>query len=380
MKLHGGPRMRRRLFAVALMGLTATATGCADVGLAPRVPVVQDWTSLPSVPANVVSAAHQDLKATLGVQVVWQSDTPTPETKAEANQIFNYVVGLGANEVGLDFYFDTNGSHPNRVYGEPGITPSPYTIALLVGLAQQRGLRVMLRPLLSENNLGIAAGNWRGNIQPKSVKAWFASYYAFLHPYLTVAQEDHISNFAIGTELDSLASAKKQWAALEAKVKYVYSGPLTFAVNWNDWHTTSTKYKPVPHVAVDAYPPTTLRKDATVPQLTAAWVKWLNRQPEKNLRQTVIQEVGIAPADGAYANPAGYGAAEPVVNADIQRNWFAAACKAAKKTHLAGMFYYVVYNTDAPGEPASLLDATRTLSFTGVSDSVVKTCFASGWF
>jgi hypothetical protein len=372
------PRRRRSLFAAVSLALVTTATGCADIGLAPRVPVVQDWTSLPTAPAEVVSAAHQDLKSTLGVQVVWQSDTSPEQTAIEANRIFNYVVALGANAVGINFYFDTNGSRPNRVYAEQGVTPSPYTIGLVVANAQAHGLRVLLRPLLSENNLGTATGNWRGNIKPTSVPAWFTSYYKFLRPYLSVAQQDHADGFAIGTELDSLALATKQWKSMETKIGYVYSGPLTFAVNWDDWPRNG-KPEPVPHVAVDAYPNTKLGVNASVQQLTAAWTKWLDTQPEQTLKQTVLQEVGIAPAEGAYIKPASYGAAMPQVSAAIQRNWFAAACKAARSKHVGGVFYYVVYDTDQPGAPASLLDATRTLSFTSVSDSVIKTCFNSGW-
>jgi hypothetical protein len=370
-------RKRGHLLAVALVCLVATATGCADVGLAPRVPAVQDWTARPTAPVDVVSVAHQDLRSALGVQVVWQSDTTADVTQAQANRIFNYVVGLGANEVGVDFYFDTNGVRPSRVYGEQGVTPSPATIALVVASARQHGLRVLLRPLLNENNLR-TAGNWRGSIRPTSLSAWFASYYGFLRPYLAVAQDSHATGFAIGTELDSLAPARQQWTAIEAEAASVYSGQLTFALNWNDWHE-SARYEPVPHVAVDAYPTTSLGKYATVPELTAAWLQWLNRQPALTLRQTVLQEVGIAPADGAYTKPATWGASMPHVDPAIQRNWFAAACAAAKRTHLAGMYFYVIYNTDQPDDPASLLDATRTLSFTGVSDSVIKACFASGW-
>jgi hypothetical protein len=376
--MTGSRRLRRGLLSVALVGLAAAVTACANVGLAPRVPVAQDWTSLPAAVADVVTPAHQDLKSTLGVQVVWQSDTPQVQTEAEANRIFNYVVGLGANEVGIDFYFFTDGADPTKVYPDPGVTPSPYTIGLIVASARQHGLRVLLRPLLNENNLGTAAGNWRGNIQPKSRSAWFTSYYAFLQPYLTIAQENHATGFAIGTELDSLASDKAQWSALEARAGYVYSGQLTFAINWDDWKKNA-RYEPVSPVAVDAYPTTTLSQQATVPELTAAWMKWLLRQPEPTLKKTVLQEVGIAPNDGAYADPAGYGAAEPQVNGNIQRRWFAAACAAAKRTHVAGLFYWTVYDTDQPGEPASLLDSTRTLSFTSVSDNVIKACFATGW-
>ncbi len=73
---------------------------------------------------------------------------------ADANRIFNYVVGLGANSVGINFFFYTDGVYPTRVYGVRGGTPSPATIGMVIASARRHGLRVLDPPLFwNEKNI-----------------------------------------------------------------------------------------------------------------------------------------------------------------------------------------------------------------------------------
>jgi hypothetical protein len=330
------------------------------------------------VPVHMVSAKHRAQWATLGIQVYWNSTGTKAEMEADANRIFNYVVGLGANSVGIDFFFYTNGVYPTQVYGVPGKTPSPATIAMVVANAREHGLRVLIRPLLNEDNIKIVGTNWRGSIEPPSLTTWFASYYAFLKPYLKAAQRSHASGFNIGTELDSLAPYQQHWTIFESTVAKIFTGKQIYAVNYGRWQE-GPPYEPVPDAAVDAYPQFGLGDSATEGQLTAAWVSWLHTQPEQVLRKTVLQEVGIAAVFGVYQLPArAYPEGTPL-DVSVQRKWFASACAAAKETGLAGIYFYNVDSTDQPSKPA-LTAKYSPGSFIGRSDGVIKSCFASGWF
>jgi hypothetical protein len=386
------PAGGRVLLAVAL--ITALA-GCSGLGAGAAVPRGDDWTTVAGAgtgaastnvpeplmiggqPVSVVSQQRRRVHASLGIQVFWNSAGSEADMAADANRIFNYVVGLGANSVAIDFWFYTNGVYPSYVYGEPGSTPSPATIAMVVTNAREHGLRVLVRPLLNENNIKIVGNNWRGSIQPPSLTSWFASYYAFLKPYIQAAQRSKATAFNIGTELDSLAGYENHWTIFETAVRDLFTGQQLYAVNYGRWQEDPS-YDPVPYPAVDAYPILGLGDGASVSELTSAWVNWLRQHPDSVLRKTVLQEVGIAAAAGAYAEPALVAPSGTPIDVAIQRNWFAAASAAAKVTHLAGLYFYAVNSTDRPSDPA--LTATYAPgSFIGRSDGVIRACFASGW-
>jgi Glycoside Hydrolase Family 113 len=388
----------RNRFWPLLTGVLAAAllSGCSGVGIGPGVPPKQDWTTQatappattttqqPSTSAQIggmpilkVKPGAADLSADLGIQVFWNSTGSQADMEADANRIFNYVVGLGANSVGVDFWFFTDGPTPTRVYGVPGRTPSPATIAMVTKIAREHGLRVTLRPLLNEDNIKIVGTNWRGSIQPPELDSWFASYYAFLKPYLQVAQSDGASTFNIGTELDSLAPDESHWKIFENTVSQIYKGQQEYAVNYGRWEEDPS-YEPVPDAAVDAWPQLGVSDSATIPQLTSAWETWLRNQPSSVLSKTTIQEVGLAAAAGAYKEPALSYAAGTPLDVTVQRNWLTAACDAAKGEHMAGIFYYSVNSTDRPSEPAVTAKYAPG-SFMNRSDDAIKACFASGW-
>lgn len=382
----------RALLAAALLTVVA---GCGGVGVGATVPPADDWTTPPNngaasstssspssvaiggVPVRMVSAQRRNLRATLGIQVFWNSSGTRVHLEADANRIFNYAVGLGANSVAIDFYFFTNGVYPTYVYGVRSRTPSPATIAMVVANAREHGLRVLVRPLLNEDNIKIVGTNWRGSIQPPSLTAWFASYYAFLKPYFEAAQSSKATAFNIGSELDSLAPYENHWTIFKDAVAKLFTGQLQYAVNYGRWQQDPS-YEPVPDAGIDAYPLLGLGDDATVRQLTAAWVAWLHNQPESVLRGTVLQEVGIAAAAGAYAEPARQAPSGTPLDPAIQRNWFASACAAAKQTHLAGLYFYNVNSTDQPSDRAAAASYPPG-SFIDRSDGVIKACFSTGW-
>jgi hypothetical protein len=368
--------------------------GCGE--MAPSVPSGNDWTvaagaskpagtAVPTrtavpprftaggTPIRKVSAWRAALTATLGIQVYWDSPGTRAEMAADANRIFDYVVGLGANSVGINFPFYTDGVHPTRVYGVPGSTPSPATIGMVIASARAHGLRVLLRPLLNENNILDSRGDWRGSIEPPYLIGWFHSYWEFLQPYFAAAQRSGATSFDVGSELDSLAPDEYEWTAFKAAAAKLFTGQLEYAVNYGRWQE-DPRYEPVPDASIDAYPQLGLGDSATVPELTAAWVHWLHNQPGPVLRRTVLQEVGIAAAPGAYSEPALVFTHGPI-DVTIQDKWFAAACAAVKQADMAGIYFYDVNSTDQPAKAAGYTVG----SFIGRGDRVIKTCFASGW-
>jgi hypothetical protein len=379
--------MRQRcLLLVLAVALGCTLCACGGLGASPGVPPGESWTTAaggdPSAaphpsptgpPVYKVSAARQALTATLGIQVFWSPDTAA-SVAVDANRIFNYIVGLGANSVGINFFFFTNGAHPTTVYGLRRRTPSPAIIGEIIADARAHGLRVLVRPLLNEDNIIDANGDWRGSIAPPSVSAWFASYFHFLRPYFVAAQRNGATSFNVGSELDSLAPDQAEWTSFETKAARFFSGQLDYAVNYGRWQE-DPPYEPVPDAAVDAYPQLGVGDHATVGRLTAAWVQWLRHQPGSVLQKTVLQEVGIAAAAGTYTEPARVAPAGTPLDIPVQVKWFEAACAAARRTGMAGIYFYDVNGTDQPSDASGYPPG----SFIGRGDSAIKACFSSNW-
>jgi hypothetical protein len=375
--------MRRAGTGLCLVLLIGALTSCAELG--PSIPVAERPATaypLPSVSpssppsgtpeVNQLTAKAKATTAELGVQVYWHEVTDAYAVKSNADRLFDYVVGLGANSVGISFPIYTDGARPTKVYTEDGITPTPDSLQTVIGEAKARGLRVLARPIIDEGNLK-SEDAWRGSIKPRSIPGWFASYQNTIIPFLIAAQAAHADVFVVGSELDSLVGQAAQWQSLLSAAATKFHGRLSYADNWGQWVTGR------PGVAdaepgLDAYPQLHLPDSASVAQITAAWTAWFQRRPA-GLTDTVVQEVGIAATPGAYKEPAAWGSESQTLAPQIQTNWFAGACRAARSLHMAGIYFW---NLDAWAEPAKAASYTTT-SFIGRGDSAIKACFASGW-
>jgi hypothetical protein len=343
-------------------------------------PAATQGAPLPSLPSQFplvqVPPAVKAMKAQLGVQVYWHTSGSAEDVRTAADRVLNYIVGLGANSVGLTFPIYTDGVHPTRVYTVSGSTPDPASLGIVITEAAARGLRITLRPLIDEANIKDAQGDWRGTIQPVDIGAWFSSYWSVLKPYVQLAQQDSVNGFVVAAELNSLVYQKSQWQSLDAQMSQIYSGELEYADNWDIWKSGGS-YSPAPTIGVDAYPTLGLPDDASVAQLTDAWNGWLHNRSSATLASTVLQEVGIAPTTGAYSHPATWAVPGQKVVPAIQINWFAAACHAAQDQHMAGIYYWDVDSNADPASPAAATVDAGTII--GRGDQSIKACFAAGW-
>jgi hypothetical protein len=353
---------------VATMGTSAPSSAATGTSTAKATA-----SSTVTAPVVKVSPAAKAETAQLGVQVYWHTTGTAADVRAAADKVLNYVVSLGANTVGLTFPFYTNGVHPTRVYGLASSTPDPAALAVVIDEARLRGLRVMLRPVLDETNITDSNGDWRGTIQPPSPASWFTSYRTFLKPYLQLAQQKQVQYFVVGTELESLARQKTQWAALGTAAAKIYSGELDYSQNWDNWAdgVSSTQ---AGNIGVDAYPVLHEGDGASVGQLTTAWEHWL-RNRSSVLAKTVIQEVGIPAVSGAYSAPARWSKPGDKLDVPIQTKWFTAACASARALGLPGVYFWDV---DSYADPAKA-STDGSGSFIGRGDQAIKACFAENW-
>ena len=321
---------------------------------------------------------HQGMRQ-LGIQVYWtanRSDASDAVTRAKAQRIIDYAISLNANSVAVTFPFFTYGITSDTVYAKPALTPSPGHIAIFLAEAAKAHIRVTLRPVLDENAL-LAQGPqaWRGSIQPHDRAAWFRSYRKLLLPYVTAAQAGHAATFVLGTELLSLEGAE-QWPGLVASLRSVYSGQLTYDLNYDEF-AAGTANPPVPTHNVDAYPQLGLSDNASVASLTQGWEAWLGAHPLSQRRELVLSEIGLDAVAGAYQNPwAWFRRTTAPIDTRVQAAWYQAVCDAVSAEQIGGGIYWYEVNFDAsPGDPAPF-ESDRLTFLDRPAQQVIRNCFA----
>lgn len=372
------------LSAIALCACTATQPGSSasqPVRSAPppgstnsesrTTAPTSDGPSVTSSPPALVPSSNRWRPGRFqkGVQVYWHSPD-TPDSARAAGSILDYIVSLGGNSVGITFPVYTDGYRPTKTYrGEE--TPSPRQVGSLTRLAKERGLRVMIRPIIDEANIMVVSGEWRGTLKPRDIHSWFASYLSLLAPYLEVAGVEGADEFVVGTELFSLQSQAREWDDVVKQARSRFNGTISYGANWDAAPPSATTFS---SLGLDLYPAVNLGDDATVDQLSAALASFIGRFKQGAHRELTVQEVGIPAVSGMYPHPWLWDAPGGTTNYEVQSHWFAAACQAAKSTGVQGLYYWMLDSNVDPAtvDPAGLPSA----SFIGrPAETAIKACY-----
>jgi hypothetical protein len=264
--------------------------------------------------------------------------------------LLDQLVADDVNSLSIAFPVYTDGLHANTVHPGPQ-TPSDAALAALVAQATARDFSVMLRPVLDEASI---LPHWRGEIQPSSASAWFASYGALVVSYARLAQRTGGASIAVGTELDSMEPDVDGWRGLIAQVRQVFSGEITYSVNWE---TSASNFRTgfwadLDFVSVDAYFPLDRSPAvATVSQMAADWQRWialLQRLDRPFGKPIVFTEVGVAPRLGAHLKPWNQQAGTQL-DLGEQRDYYQATCAAATGS-ISGLYWWA----SGPALPGNL--------------------------
>jgi hypothetical protein len=242
-----------------------------------------------------------------------------------------YLKALHANSVTVSFPFFMHGRNATTVFARRS-TPTPAQLAIFGRAAGRAGIYVALRPLLSNQSIGVARNTWR----PKNLRAWFSSYQKFLMPYAAMAQRVGIPRLYVGAEFQEFGTSSR-WTSLDKALRRKFKGALAYANNGRQLHR-GTGGRGV-QVSADSYPDMPrMPANATVARLTKAWEAWDRSMP----RGTVLSEVGIAAVRGAYRKPWFDKWPHPHMDPTVQARWFTAACRAAAATHMGGIYFWAI--------------------------------------
>ncbi|MFJ9773291.1 glycoside hydrolase family 113 [Kitasatospora sp. NPDC101157] len=311
-----------------------------------------------------------------GVQVYWLDDPADPDSfvQGKVDRIVKYVVGLNANSLSVTFPYYTTGTRSNAVAARP-TSPSPERLALLLDAAHRAGLRTTVRPIMDEEVFDyVHTLKWRGNITPTDRDAWFASYAAFLAPYLKTAQDHSAAAFTIGTEFNSL-EGDPHWQDLIVEARKTFHGELEYDANFDNWAKGAIAV-PADGTGADAYPPAkNSDDDAPIADLEASWNAWLDHRGKGPQPTTKLTEVGIPAQNGAYKTPGEY-YKKTELNETVQATWFTAVCQVAQQRKLRGVYFWSLYFGIDPTLPTT--PDTPRMDYAGrpKSEKAIRDCFA----
>ncbi|MBI4347760.1 MAG: hypothetical protein HY553_12965 [Elusimicrobia bacterium] len=216
---------------------------------------------------------------------------------------------------------------------EPGEskTPSDDSVRTALMWAKRLGLKTILKP-----HVDVKTGEFRGSLSPDDEDAWFAGYEAFILHYARIAQQEGCSLFVIGTELSSLSGLGhgKRWDRLIALIREDFSGPLTYAANWDAVHLTPF-WERLDYIGVDGYYPV---PGADAGQMRAGWAlhrTHLGLLAARWGMPVLFTEIGLSSQSGANMRPSEwkpFGDVDTQVQADYlkafldvfdSQDWFA---------------------------------------------------------
>lgn len=346
--MQGRPEMRSRT-------LSAVATLLLGSGLA----VVPLSASQAAAGHNMTGAALTSASTSapqLGVDLYAGTAYSLADATSWGRSDVKYLHDtLKAQSVGIVWNLNSPSDSSDTVRALAKQTLSPASVAELTHLAESAGMTVQYRPIIRVGPVADwndSAKSWEGYIYPKNQKAWFGSLYKAQLPYLKIAQERHIRQFVVGTELHALTTSK-WWPWFLKKVSAVYHGIVTYSANWSLFYPGQS-LPPVHVMGVDAYPVLNVSNSASQEKVTKAWEANFSQRhlPLALLHRTSMDEISIPAVKGAYQDPANWnasGASDP----QIQVRYFRAACATAAHYHMLGLYFFELPLTPDPATPMS---------------------------
>jgi hypothetical protein len=263
------------------------------------------------------------------------------------------MAAVGASHVAIvvPYYMKDNKSF--AIYRHPRLSVPMPTVERTIGDARARGLDVFLFPILRlEDESG---GNWRGNLQPADVDAFYASYEAYILAFAELAERLSVPLLSVGSELASMDVDTPRWRKIIAAVRRVYHGALTYSANWDHYDEVAF-FDALDYAGVTGYfelseKAKALEEDPPIETLVHSWRevhRRLMRWQHRIGKPILITEVGYLSQRGAAARPWNEGANE-ALDLDLQRRCYEAFRRVWDgEDRLAGAYFWNWFGWGGP--------------------------------
>ena len=264
-------------------------------------------------------------------------------------RMLDEIAALGATDVSVVVPWYQHDVRSTRIAPHPRFTPPDRTVRRVLAQARERGLRVLLYPIL---RLEYAATplEWRGTLVPSDRAAWWRSYTEFMVRMAHLARDGFAASLAIGSELSNMDTESDRWEALARKVRRAFRGTLVYSTNW-DRLEGARAFEFVDLVGLSAYFELTAGRDPSTGELIEAWRKLragLLPRVARIEKPLVLTEVGYHSQDGTASRPWDEAALQPL-DLEEQRRCYEAFTRAWDDAdELQGVYFWNWYGWGGP--------------------------------
>ncbi len=249
--LGSGPQMKNK------------SKGSQDVVVAASVSAVNASSSV----SKAVSprSLDRDLFRGMTMQISYTASGIEPYLKQ-----IDEIADLGANTVGISAAGYQEHAGSSGIMIDVRKCPTPEQFSKLIKRAKDRGMKVVLMPVLLMSNP--RGTEWRGVIQPPDWDEWFSSYLEFIKYFAKIGLDNDAEALVVGAELVSTESFRSRWIKVINEVRRIYHGKLLYSANWDHYRQVSFWDK-LDMIGMTTYHKLADTENPSVDVLLASWAK-----------------------------------------------------------------------------------------------------------
>jgi hypothetical protein len=187
-------------------------------------------------------------------------------------------------------------------------------------------MKVMLNPHLW---IGVhwGQGDWRGEVRmlnDADWTQWFDEYRRFILYFAGIAQEEGVTIFVVGSELQETTRARPEaWRALIREVRGVFKGPCTYSANWGGEFEDVPFWDELEYLGISAYFPLGEGGPDDFRQRARELRDRLRRVHERTGKPLLFVESGFQSQPGAALEPSKWSwNSRDRVDLDLQRTLY----------------------------------------------------------
>jgi len=206
---------------------------------------------------------------------------------------------LGANTVAIVPYAFTRAPRDTDINTRTDETND--RVIRTIRAAKQLGLRVTLKPQLWGRG-------FTGDIafdDEADFEHWFGQYRDWMLNYARLAERHGVDLLVIGTELGGVSNRETAWRGLIADVHRLYSGPVTYAANWDREFEALPFWDALDMLGVNMYNPLAAPDETPGPDSPRVreLVEKLGAMAQRHNKKILFTEVGFPSTANAALEP-----------------------------------------------------------------------------
>lgn len=269
--------------------------------------IVPEAAPAPIAVAPKESAPALALKSEFQKGLTYVAWTENGYSNPESVKAMEQMAALGVEWTALVVTQYQDRFDSPKIYPVRDKTPSDESLIFAIRKLHDLKFKIMLKPHL---DLVESDGKWRGDIgfsDSNGWEEWFKNYASFVLHYATIAAQENVGQFCIGTELTNATLTQPAfWKGLISQIRQIYKGKLTYGANWDEEFERIEFWNELDYAGVDAYFFLAVPAKPTVEDLKDAWKDWIRviEAWQKNINKPVIlTEIGYKSSAGSVDEP-----------------------------------------------------------------------------